>query len=176
MATELAVTDDNGDVDDRIRKIVWKGLGAKSVRQMSEETGLSPEQIFAVKRELLESVDVLTIQEKRQKLLVDLQDMAQRAQDDYDKAPFEFKSGLLNSATTSIKAILVELNRADKADQSKVDALNELRKREIVQMYIEVVNTAVTEVCERFDLDESEVFDIFNRQLVAAASKRDTQV
>ena len=173
--SDLAIPEDE-EVDERIEKVIWKNLGRKSARQIADEAGVSPEVVLRVKRELLESVDVLTIQEKRQKLLVDLQDMAQRAQDDYDKAPFEFKSGLLNSATASIKAVLVELNRADKADQSKVDALNELRKREIVQMYIEVVNTAVTEACERFDLDESEVFDIFNRQLVSAASKRDTQV
>lgn len=175
MATELAVTDDNGYVDDRIEKIIWKNLGRKSARQIADEAGVSPEVVLRVKRELLESVDVLTIQEKRQKLLVDLQDMAQRAQDDYDRAPMEFKSGLLNSATASIKAVLVELNRADKADQSKVDALNQMRINELLRLIDVTVARTLEEISKTYGLDQSELLGIFQGHLKPVAQELEEQ-
>lgn len=168
MADELEVTP-------RVEKLVWAGIGRKSARQIAEETGISPEQVLAIKRTLLEQVDVLTIQEKRQKLLVDLQDIAQRAQDDYDNAPMEFKAGIMNSATAAIKAVLVELNRADKADQSKVDALNSLRVKELYNLMVEVVDDSVTEIAKKYDIDADDLFAIFNSRMTKAAAKRELQ-
>ena len=172
MSTEIAVPDEP-EIDSRIEKIVWKGLGRRSARQIAEEAGISPEVVLRVKRQLLDSVDVLTIQEKRQKLLVDLQDMAETAREDYEKATYEFKAGLMNSSIAAIKAVMVELNRADKADNAKIEALNALRVRELVSLMNEVVDAGVREVAEQYDLDEEEVFSIFNGKLAEAASKRD---
>ena len=175
MSTELTATGSNDPVDDRVERLVWKYLGVKSARQIADIAGVTPDVVLRVKRELLDSVDVLSIQEKRQKLLVDLQAMAQKAQDDYDSSPWEFKSGLLNSATASIKAVLVELNRADKADQSKVEALNALRVRELLTLLDEVVTGGVSEIAERYGLDEDDLFEVFQRNLTEAAAKRDAQ-
>ena len=76
------------EMTERVQRIIWRSLGLKSARQIANETGLKPEQVLAAKRDLLDSVDVLTLQEKRAKLIVDLQDIAQRVQDDYDSAPY----------------------------------------------------------------------------------------
>lgn len=161
------------EIDPRIERQVWKALGIKPLKQIAEETGLSRDQIIRIREELLSSVDDLTIQQKRQKYMISLEEMSQAAREDYDKAPFEFKSGLLNSAISAIKAVQAEVTRMAKADQSRVDELNQKRIRELVSLIREVVDTSVTEVAKAHDLPEDELFEVFNRNLEAAASRRD---
>lgn len=166
------MTDENV-IDERLQKIVWRSLGVKSVRQISEETGLNPEQIFAVKREMLDSVDVLTVQEKRTKILVAMEQLAQDALDRADGASDEFAAGMLNAARGAMKDMLTEFNRASKQDQGAIETLNALRVRELVSLIQEVVDISVVEIVERYDLDKQEVFDVFNGNLAKAAKKRD---
>lgn len=161
------------EVDSRVEGIIWKHLGRKSARQIAELSGVSPEVVLRVKRDLLESVDVLTVQEKRVKLMADLQDISQRAQDDYDSSPWEFKSGLLNSSIAAIKAVMIELARASKEDTSKIESLNSLRVQELLSLMTSVVDEGVREIADEHGLDEDELFDVFNRKLVAEAEKRD---
>lgn len=162
------------EVDSRIERIIWRSAGIKSARQVAEETGISPEQVLRIRNELLNSVDELTIQQMRAKLLVDLQEIADVARDDYDSEPDRDKgSKLLTAAIGAQKTVLQELARMEKADNGRIEALNELRRREIVALYIETVNTSVDELAARFDLEESEVFEIFNRHLVTASQKRE---
>ena len=163
------------EYDPRIERIIWKGLGTKTVRQMAEETGLSPEKIHAIKREMLSAVDVLTIQEKRQKLLIDLEDIADNVRSDYDSAPFEFKAGLMNSAVSAMKTILVELNRTAKGEQEAIDRLNALRVKELVNLVREAVDTSVPEISEKYNIPEDDLFDIFNANLGKAAMKREIE-
>lgn len=161
------------EIDPRLEKIVWRSLGLRSVRQISEETGLAPEQIFAIKREMLDSVDVLTVQEKRTKILVAMEQLAQDALDRADGASDEFAAGMLNAARGAMKDMLTEFNRASKQDQAAVDSLNALRVKELVSLVQEVVDISVIDVVKRYDLDKQEVFDIFNSNLAKAAQKRD---
>lgn len=164
---------DEIEIDPRLERIVWKSLGLKSVRQIAEETGLAPEQIFAIKRELYEGVDVLSVEQKKQKLIVMLEEIAHDTKEDYDKAPFEFKSGLMNSSIAAMKTIMVELNRTSKEDQGRIDTLNSLRARELFSLLQEVVDTSVVEVAAQYELDEEDLFEVFNRNLAKAARKRD---
>lgn len=172
MTNELA-RNDEPEIDERIERIVWRGLGIKSARQIAEEAGISPETVLRVKRELLESVDALSIQERRAKLTADLQDIAQRVQDDYDSSPWEFKAGIMNAATSAIDKVLKELARIERQDTSKVEALNELRVRELLRLMTAVVESGVQEVSDEFGLDEARVMEIFNERLVAEAQERD---
>ena len=98
------------EIDPRLERLVWKSLGLKTVRQIAEETGLTPDAIFAIKRELYESVDVLSVEQKKQKFIVMLEEIAHDTKEDYDNAPYEFKSGLMNSSIAAMKTIMVELN------------------------------------------------------------------
>lgn len=171
MSDELAVPND--DIDERLEKAIWKSLGKKSARRIAEETGLSPERVLRAKREMLEAVDELTIQEKRQKLLVDLQEVADKARDLADVAIQEFQAGLLNSAIQAIKAMQGEMARLDKADTSKIEALNDLRVKELMSLMAAVVDEGVREISDNYGLDQDELFEVFNRKLVDEAHKRD---
>lgn len=170
----MTTTDiDEFTIDPRIERQVWKALGIKPLKQIAEETGLTRDQIIRIREELLTSVDDLTVMQKRQKLIISLEEMSQAAREDYDKAPYEFKSGLLNSAVSAIGKVQAELARMSKADQSRVDELNQKRIRELVSLIREVVDTSVSEVSEAHGLPEDELFEVFNRNLEAAARKRD---
>ena len=175
MSTEVERVEGDQEFDSRSDRIIWRSVGVKSVRQVAEELGLSPERVLRRKKELLEEIDVLTIQEKRAQLLVSLQDIADQTQRDYDSAPWEFKAGIANSAVASMKVVLAELARAEKKDSADIDALNSMRVRELVELMSAVVNSGVREVSARFGLDEDEIYEIFNHRLIEEARARDIQ-
>ena len=162
---------DDIEISDRITRLVWKRLGNKSVRQIAQETGLTPEQVLRIKNELLEGVDDLSIAQKKYKLIVELEGIAQDAREAAENSVEDFKSGLWNSAVSAMKTMLAELNRMEKADTSKVEALNTLRRKEIVRMYVSVVNKGLAEISEQYELDKQDIFDVFNRHLVDSAGE-----
>lgn len=182
MATDLVAVEREAEPDtpsvpdERLERIVWKGLGIKSVRQIASETGLAPEEVLRVKNELLDSVDVLTVQQRRQKILVDLQEVAQRVQDDYDSSPMEFRAGLMNSAVSAMKTILVELNRTQKGEADAISQLNALRVKELLSLIDEVVLVSVQSIAKEHGLDEDELLSVFSENLESAAMRRDAGV
>src|SRR5690606_30067998 len=103
--------------------------------------------------------------------LIDLQSIARKTQEDYDKSPFEFKAGLMNSAIASMKLVLSELNRMDKADQGKVEALNNLRVREILRLVETSVKSTLAEIAETYDLSPDSLLRIFQRHLAQSAQE-----
>lgn len=161
------------EISPEVERVIWKGLGRKSAKVIAEETGLSPVEVLRWKKELLEGVDELTIQEKRVKLMADLQDVADRARDLAEASISEFQAGLLNSSVAAMKALLVETARLEKADNSKVEALNQLRVRELLNLLTAVVDAGVEEISEAYELDPDDLIAVFNRKLVEEAEKRD---
>ena len=163
-------------IDDRIDRLIWRSIGRRSLRQVAEETGVPLEQLAFRRTELLDSVDELTIQQKRAKLLADLQEMADKASEDYDNEPDKDKgSKLLTAAIGATKAVLDQLSKMEKADTSKVEALNALRVRELVSLIQEAVDTSVPEIAKEYDIPEQVLFDIFNKNLGKAALKREIE-
>lgn len=163
------------EIDPRIEKIVWRGLGVKSLKAIADETGLSRDQIIRIRTELLDGVDVLTEHQARTKLLVELESMVYEARDRAQRSDDEFYSGMMNSAVAAIKAIQAERQRMSKENRNEIVVLNELRRREIVRMYTRTVNRGVKSIAEKYDLDEREIFDIFNAFLTESAAEMDEE-
>lgn len=157
----------------RIDECIWRNIGIKSVREIAELAGIKPEEVLRRKNEMLDEVDVLSIAQKRQRLTIDLQHISRKVQDDYDNSPFEFKSGLMNSAIASMKLVLSELARAEKADTSRIESLNQKRVSELVSLMREVVDISVVEIATKHELDEDDLYEVFNRRMIEAAEKRD---
>lgn len=168
MSTELEPNDDQ-----RIQRHVLKHIGKKNAREMAAELGVSPEEILRAKREIVESVDEISIQVQKMRLLTTLQELADDAQERSRSISSEFFAGTVNASVGAIKTLLVELNRTSKSDQEAISALNMLRVRELTSLLVEVVESAVPIVAERYGIDEDELFDIFNERLENAARKRD---
>lgn len=163
------------EVSDRVERIIWKGIGKKSARALAEETGLTPDQVFAIKARLLEAVDEISVQQTKQKLVITLQEIIDKAYEDYDNVAADFKSGLLNSAISASKAVLTELNRVSKQDTERLNSLNEMRVRELTSLMFEVVDATVPLVAERYGIPQDELFDMFNDSLSKAAARRDLE-
>lgn len=157
----------------RIDEMIWEYSGIKPVREISELTGLKPEEVMRRKTELIDSVDVLSIQQKRQRLLIELDGMARDARERAANTIDEYYSGMLNSSVAAIKTLLNELSRMEKQDSGKVEALNRKRVEELVSLVREVVDESVAEISETYGLDDQELFSIFNQRMIDAAQKRD---
>ena len=164
MSEELELID-----QDRIDKAIWKSIGIKSVRQIANDTGLKPEEVLRRKNELLDEVDVLSINQKRQRLLIELDGMARDSRERAANTVDEFYSGMLNSSVAAIKTMLTELARMERQDSGKIEALNNLRIRELLRLIDVTVARAVTEIANTHDLEEAELMEVFQGHLVEAA-------
>lgn len=162
---------DDIEIDPRIERIIWKGLGVKSVRQMADDTGLEPEQVYAIKRELLSAVDVLTVQEKRQKILIDMEKLAQDALERAEDSSDEFFAGMMNAARGAMKDMLTALNQTAKGEQEAIERLNDLRVRELLGLIDRTVAYTLSEIATTYDVSEDELQDIFQKHLKPAAQE-----
>lgn len=172
MTTEIVTVDDI-EITPRLERILWRGLGTKSVRRIAEETGLTPEQVGLLKTELFDSVDALTETQSRTKLLVELENMVHEVRDRAAKADDEFYSGMMNSAISAIKAIQAERQRISKQDQSAVEGLNRMRVNELLRLIDITVARTLNEISTEYDLDESRLLEIFQNHLRPAAQELD---
>jgi len=168
--TELDTT------DARIESYIYKHIGKKSAREMATDLGVNPEEIIRIKNEILNSVDILTLQVQRAKLIRSMQEIADDAkQAAEDVSDERNKAGLYNSSLAAIKELNRSLKDMSKSDDEKISQLNDLRKREIVAMYISTVDVSVKEVAAQYDIKEDALFDIFNKNLEAAAAEMDSR-
>lgn len=172
MTTDI----DTVTVTPAIERIIWMGLGRKSVSKIAAETGLHPADVLRIKQEMFDSIDDLTILQRKQKLMVELESIAYDAREAAGNSIDDFKSGLWNSSISAIKALTTELNRMEKADTSKVEALNAMRVKELVSLMYEVVDGGVPVVAARYNLEEDELFEIFNDTLQRAAKRREVDL
>lgn len=169
------MTQDIAPTSERTRDLIWKRMGVKNAREISKEVGVPVDEVIRIRNEMLDSVDALSVQQERQRLIIELKGIAQDAREAADGSSDEFRAGLYNSSIAAMKTVLVELNRADQKDQEKVNHLNELRKREIIELYVGTVDAGVAEAAEKYGIDADDLFEIFNRHLRETAKSREIQ-
>lgn len=160
---------------DRIDECIWRNIGVKNVREIAELAGIKPEEVLRRKNELLDEVDVLTIQQKRQRLLIELDGMARDSRERAQNASDEFYAGTINASTGAIKTMLSELARIEKQDSGKIEALNQLRIRELLKLIDSTVARAVTEIATTHKLEEAELMEIFQGHLVESARELESE-
>lgn len=157
----------------KIDEYIWRHIGRKSPREIAEETGLDPIEVLRRKNELLEEVDVLTLQQKQQKLMIELDSIAADARDRFRGASDEFASGLLNTSVAAIKTLLVEVNRIASKQTDAVERLNSMRVRELLRLVDKVITASVEEISEEHGLDSVEIMGVFQDKLVEEARSLD---
>lgn len=170
MGNELTAVDDQ-----RTRDIIWKYIGRKSVSEIADLTGLKPNDVLTVSREMLTSVDALTIDQQITKALIDLNEIAARAMEAFDRASDERSwAPLLSSATGAIKTNVAILKDIQKNNNTQVDALNELRVRELLRLVDKVVFMTAEQIQAKHGVPASEVLDMFQENLIPAAAELET--
>ena len=161
------------EVDERVQRVIWRSLGTKSAKQIAADTGIPVEDVLRIKNEMLEAVDVLSISQRRQKIMIQLETLANEAHEQATNASAEFKAGLLNTAVAAHKELVRQLVILQQEDDSKVDALNELRVRELLRLVDEAVLLSVKQWSVAHDLDEDTLMAEFRDNLARAANRRE---
>lgn len=145
---------------------LWELVGTRTPKQIADELGLPPAEVVRRTREMLESVDILTIEQQRQKLMIDVGRIARKAEEAFDHSLDERnKSGLLNSAVNAQKEVLRQLEKMETRNAGAVDALNRMRVAELVRL----VETAVVDTLAELVPDREDVMDVFYGYLEAAS-------
>lgn len=174
----ISATVEEPEYDDhdwtRVDRQIIDAFGKKSIRQLSEETGVSQADLMRRKQELVDSVDVLTIQMQRMKLMATLQEAADYAFDVAKNAIDEYKAGAVNSAVAAIKELLKQLDRLERQGSGQIDSLNRMRVRELLGIVEEAVYTSVAVLSERHGIPEQDFLSEFQVRLADAAERRET--
>ena len=160
------------EIDSRIENLIWRGIGRKSVRKMAEETGLSVERVAQIRTQLIEGVDEITLDMKRSKLLADLQEIADKAREGFDSADdTDSGSKMLTAWIGALKTILGEMRQIEKSNTGAIDALNQMRVRELLRLIDVTVTRTFSRISERHGISEDEMQEVFQSYLQPAASE-----
>lgn len=157
----------------RLDSVIWANLGSKSAREMAELAGVTNEQVLIRKRELLDEIDVLSIEESRMVLMAKAQeimnDAIKRSKNVLDERNY---APILTSATGSLKIVLQQLKDSEKADRTDIDRLNAARVRELLRLIDTVVRISVKQIADNRELypDESSMLKVFEENLEVAAA------
>lgn len=160
---------------ERVDSIIWKHIGLKSVREIAELCGIKPEAVLRRKNELLDEIDVLSIAEKEARILVELDGMARDMRERAANTIDEYASGMINSSVAALKTMLSQLDRIKKQDQGKIEALNQLRIRELLKLVDLTTARSVREIAVTHNLEETELMEVFQGHLVDAARELESE-
>lgn len=155
----------------RLDKVIWTNLGSKSAREMAEEAGVSNEEVLIRKRELLDEIDVLTIDEMRAVLVAKANEImndaikrSKNVQDERNYAP------MLTASTGALKIVLQQLKDFEKADRTDIDRLNMARVRELLRLADRVMLRSTKYFAEHPGMTEEEMNEYVQTLLVEEAS------
>lgn len=160
--------------DDRINQLIWKWVGRKSIRQIAEEVGLPVDEVMRRRREMAESIDVLSLEDEMQKALLEWKQVAALVLDKIDNVQDERNfSGIINSFNGLNKNIVAEINRLKNQNSEAVDSLNQMRVRELLSLLEETAGEFIPWLVEQYGVMEEEAGDKLHELLAKAAEKRD---
>lgn len=160
----------SGDLSTK-QKLLLRYAGIKSHNEIAELTGIKPEDVARETAALLDSIDELTVQHKRMKLLIGLEEVNE-----------ELRSRLADMSDRNVTAavatfgannsrILKELRDTEKADAGKIEQLNQLRIRELLRLIDMTVAKSVEEAEELNGLEAGTLMPIFQKNLIVAAKE-----
>lgn len=154
---------------DRADAIIMRHIGRKPISEIAGLIGWKPEEVLRRKSELINSIDVLTIAEKRAKIMYELDEMAAMARERAASTIDEYAAGLLNTSVSAMKTVMVELARMEKQDSDAIERLTQKRVNELLRLMDVVVAASVREIAVTHDLDEAELLEVFQEKLVEEA-------
>lgn len=174
-STELEVTDDlwNEEID----RMLLRKVGVQSTAEIARELGIGPLDVRKRVNELLEDIDVLTVQQERTRLLIELRALVNRATERLDQigtglSDREFAQ-VLNSTSQTIRVHLQELDKMESKDDEALKELNRKRVQELLSLVDRTVVLSVGEIAEAYDLKEEDLMGVFSARLLEAAQEMD---
>ena len=166
--------DTTEELDERSRQIIWRSVGTRSAVQIAKELGVTPEVVLRERQRMRDEIDVLTIEERQFKLLIELESVADFVREKLNNISDERNfSGIANSFVNAVKTINSELNALEKKNSGAVESLNKKRVQELLDLVRETVDITVPQIASEYGIDEDTLFDRFNGNLLEAAKRRE---
>ena len=166
MGTEIVVQ----EVDERTRRQVLALLGRKSLREIAESIGVTPDVVIRIKQDIVDSIDALTVEEHLAQSLSLLRDVAENAREEFERTDdARSKAPLLGAAVSATKLFMSELNKWNDKNSGAANTLNMARQRELITLMQETINGGVKDIEDQFGVDAQEMYEIFNKRLIEAA-------
>lgn len=163
---------DEVEKNERVDRLIWKNVGVKPIRQIAEELGLPVEKVMQRRRELSEEVDVLTLDEEMHKVLSDWKDVAGIVREKINNVSDERNfSGIINSFNSLNKNIATEIGKLQSRNSGAIEALNQLRVRELLRLIDLTVAKTLKQIADENDLDETNLLAIFQSHLRPAVEE-----
>ena len=166
--------DNTDELDERSRQIIWRSVGTRSAVQIAKELGVTPEVVLRERQRMRDEIDVLTIEERQFKLLIELESVADFVREKLNNISDERNfSGIANSFVNAVKTINSELKALEKKNSGAVESLNKKRVQELLDLVRETVDITVPQIASEYGIDEDTLFDRFNGNLLEAAKRRE---
>ena len=171
------VAPDETEWTEEIDRLLLTSVGVKSTAEIAKELGIGPLDVRKRVNELLESIDVLTITQQRQKIMIGLNDLINRASERLDAIGTGLSdrewAQIMSASTNAARTLLAELARMEDKDEAALQELNRKRVQELLRLVDITIVNSVEEISERYDLNEDELMDVFSARLQEAAIELD---
>lgn len=172
--TDMSVANTANAVTDRELKVIWDGMLTKSVRELADATGLPVPVVLQARNDALEAVDALTVDQRRTRLLIRLQALAEKAEEEFESTTdARSKAPLLSAATGAIKTVLQELRKMDGDSQTDIERLNAMRRREVVNVYRDTSEPFIAWLVDEYSVDADHAQAKYEELLSASARAMD---
>lgn len=157
-----------------VDEILIRNAGVKTPAEISEITGVPAEDIARRIHEILNSVDILTIEQKRAKMVLMLEAMIAEAQSRMATATDRVIGAILNSTGGNVTRVLNELSEMENRTKMDIEAINQRRAHELLHMIERAVDRSIGELASRNpEFNRDEVEEVFRGHLVALAAEYD---
>lgn len=178
MSKEIATADDPG-WSEEVDRMILRSVGVKPTTEIASELGMSPLEVRRRVNDLLESIDVLTVQQERTRLLIELRSLVNRATERLDAigtglSDREFAQ-VLNSTSQTIRVHLQELDRMEAKDDEALKELNAKRVAELARLVDVTVTKSIEEISQTYNIEEHELTEIFASRLGDVARDLDLE-
>lgn len=161
-------------LDERTRSQVIRLLGTKTVRQIAERVGVSPDVVLQVKQDIVDSMDALTIEEHVAKAFVDLQSVTAMAMAEFQSTDdARSKAPLLATAVGATKTTMQMLDKWEQKNKGNVDAINKKRQSELITALNRMSEITAEMLDDGLPHDKEEILQVMLNGLMTAAVEMD---
>ena len=152
-------------------KLIAENVGVKTPREIALMLNADPKDVLRRASELLDQVDVLTISQQRQKLVMNLNLIAKDSLDAAKLTVDEYKAGLYNSAISAIEKIMKQMDRLKDEDDAQIEVLNRARIRELLRLVDKVIALGCVDIAHEYGIPEEALLGVFQARIVPAAAE-----
>lgn len=159
-----------------IDSLLVRFAGVKSPNEIAEMTGIAPEDVARRTAEILNSIDFLSIQQKRAKTMIVLEEIVAEVLGRIPDATDRNASGMLNSLRGTASTLLKELERMEIAEREDQQAQLGAYTRRFVEIVQRSYDRAIGELSAKYpEAGTEDITNIVNERILEVSREYDLQ-